>query len=154
MLAKNKKLWDEIIAVRRWFLLPAIGCYCMLVSIQQNWMTYHHDILIEHLIIQTVVYTNVWLWLMTIIGYGGAYLNFSNRILDYCNQAILPIYILHQTVTIILAKQLSMFDLVLGIEVVLLIVLTIVTCLGVFELVKRIHCLRFAFGLKIHSKSS
>jgi glucan biosynthesis protein C len=44
---------------------------------------------------------NAWSWLSTFLGFASRHLNFSNRILRYANEAVLPFYILHQTVTVV-----------------------------------------------------
>jgi surface polysaccharide O-acyltransferase-like enzyme len=38
---------------------------------------------------------NSWCWLCAIIGCGRTFLNFSNRFLEYANEAVLPFYIMH-----------------------------------------------------------
>ncbi|WP_299713488.1 acyltransferase family protein [uncultured Tenacibaculum sp.] len=57
---------------------------------------------------QTYIYIailnfNSWLWVFTSLGYGRKYLNKKSKILSYCNQAVYPFYILHQTVIVVLA---------------------------------------------------
>lgn len=44
-----------------------------------------------------------WHWVLAILGYGKRYLSFSNGVLRYANEGIYPVYILHQTVTVVLA---------------------------------------------------
>lgn len=43
---------------------------------------------------------NTWAWLMAFLGFGSRYLNFNNGFLKYANEAVLPFYILHQTVIV------------------------------------------------------
>lgn len=44
-----------------------------------------------------------WHWVLAILGYGKHHLSFSNRVLRYANEGIYPVYILHQTVIVVLA---------------------------------------------------
>jgi hypothetical protein len=46
--------------------------------------------------------TTSWSWLLTFIGFANHHLNFSNRFLKYANEAVLPFYILHQTVIVVI----------------------------------------------------
>ena len=45
---------------------------------------------------------NIWLWLLTFVGFAGKYLNFNNRLLQHANEAAYPFYIFHQTVIVVL----------------------------------------------------
>ena len=43
-----------------------------------------------------------WLIIVAIIGFSSRYLNHNNKFLGYANEAVLPFYILHQTIIIII----------------------------------------------------
>lgn len=45
---------------------------------------------------------NSWLWVLAFLGYGKKYLNAGSNTLKYCNSAVFPFYILHQTIIVIL----------------------------------------------------
>jgi hypothetical protein len=61
---------------------------------------------------------------------------------------VFPVYVLHQTFTILLARALAPAQLAPGIEATLLIVGTFVLCLSTYECVRRVRALRPLFGLK------
>jgi glucan biosynthesis protein C len=44
-----------------------------------------------------------WTWVFALIGYGKHYLNRKSSVLSYLNEAVFPLYILHQTVIVVLA---------------------------------------------------
>jgi len=44
---------------------------------------------------------NSWLWVLTLLGYAKRYCNKGSAQLTYCNNAVFPFYILHQTVIVI-----------------------------------------------------
>ncbi|MDC6388261.1 acyltransferase family protein [Maribacter sp. PR1] len=46
---------------------------------------------------------NIWSWILVLFGYSAKYLNRKSNSLTYANRAVYPFYILHQTITIILA---------------------------------------------------
>lgn len=46
---------------------------------------------------------NAWCWILAILGYGRQYLNRDHRWRVEINQAVYPVYVLHQTVTVVLA---------------------------------------------------
>ena len=44
----------------------------------------------------------VWCWIIAILGFGKKYLNSSKPFLKYTNEAVLPFYILHQFIILII----------------------------------------------------
>ena len=67
--------------------------------------------------------------------------------LRYLTQAVFPVYILHQTVIVVLAHNLQPLGLRPAAEGPLLVLTTFALCLGGFELVRRVGWLRPLFGL-------
>lgn len=90
-----------------------------------------------------------WSWLFTIFGFGLGRLNIRTPLLDYANEAVLPFYILHQTVMLTIgfyAVNWLIPDLVKWIVILLG---TFVICMALYEsLIRRINLLRFLFGMK------
>jgi glucan biosynthesis protein C len=93
-----------------------------------------------------------WIWLLVFIGYGRRYLSFENRLLRWARDASYPIYILHQTVIIVIAwfvirqpwQPWTKYGVVLG--------ATLLICVAMYEfLLRRFAPLRLAFGIKIHA---
>jgi len=41
-----------------------------------------------------------WFWIFALMGFAGVYMTFTNGFLKYANEAVLPFYILHQTVIV------------------------------------------------------
>ena len=50
-----------------------------------------------------IMATTAWCWVLAIVGYGKRYLDHRHAALEYLNPAVYPVYILHQTVIVILA---------------------------------------------------
>ena len=72
-----------------------------------------------------------------------------HNLLKYMNEAILPWYVLHQTITIILAWYLSRLGMNIGLEATLVVLGTMLGCALGYELVRRWAVGRFLFGLKL-----
>jgi glucans biosynthesis protein C len=90
-----------------------------------------------------------WTWLLVFVGYGRRYLGFENRLLRWARDASYPIYILHQTVIIVIAwyvirqpwQPWTKYGIVLG--------ATLLICVALYELLlRRFAPLRLAFGIK------
>jgi peptidoglycan/LPS O-acetylase OafA/YrhL len=107
-------------------------------------------------VLGTVPYClGAWCWLLAIVGFGMKRLNFNTPLLKYANQAVLPFYILHQTVIVTLgffAVQWAIPDL-LKFLIVLSGSFVIVMCLYEF-LVRRFNLMRFLFGMKLKQRGA
>ncbi len=90
-----------------------------------------------------------WSWIALIIGFARRHLNFGNRALRYCNQAVYPFFILHQTIIIVFGYYVIGWKLP-GVMAFLVISCgTFIICALLYELViKQAALLRFLFGMK------
>ncbi len=102
-------------------------------------------------LIQTL---NGWSWLLTVMAWAAAWLNRPSRALTYMNTAILPWYVVHQTLTIILAWYLAPLGLQTGLEAFLVLAGTVAGCAISYELIRRTTVTRFLFGLKLERRTS
>ncbi|MFC1913517.1 acyltransferase [Chloroflexota bacterium] len=94
-----------------------------------------------------------WCFLLAILGIGSRYLNLNNRFLGYANEAVLPFYILHQTVIIIIGF--FVIQLSIGVAPKYFIVATssFVVIMAIYELlIRRINPIRFLFGMRWKNK--
>ena len=101
-----------------------------------------------------LMFANVftWLWIMVFLGYGRQYLSFGNRLLGWARDASYPIYILHQTVIIVIAYFVIRQPWAPWTKYWVVAGSTLVTCVLLYEfLVRRVGVLRFAFGMKRHA---
>jgi peptidoglycan/LPS O-acetylase OafA/YrhL len=91
------------------------------------------------------------MWSMTIAALYAAMslLNFSNKVLQYANEAILPFYILHEPIIIIIAFFVLAWDIPTGIKFVFVTTTSLLITLAVYELlIRRIKPVRWLFGMK------
>ena len=94
--------------------------------------------------------TIAWCWLLTFIGFAAHHLNFSNSFLKYANQAVLPFYILHQTVIVVLGYLIKDWQWVVFLKYLFLVGTSFVIIMLLYEFgVKRVKVLRFLFGMKV-----
>lgn len=90
-----------------------------------------------------------WMWILAALGYAKHYLNKPSPILSYMNQAIYPIYILHQTVIIILGFYIIRVEESILSKYLLISSLSVVFTLAIYEyLVRPFRITRFLFGVK------
>jgi len=92
---------------------------------------------------------NSWFWLVAILGFGSKYLTFSNHLLRYANKAVLPFYILHQTVIVIIGFLIASWDASVMVKYLVLSTSSFVVIVALYELVvKRFKVWRFLLGMK------
>jgi peptidoglycan/LPS O-acetylase OafA/YrhL len=91
-----------------------------------------------------------WFLLLAILGFGMHLLTKTTPLLQYANDAVLPFYILHQTVLFTVGYvvvQLPIPDLL---KWVVIAAVSFGVCVGLYELlIRRINALRFLFGMKL-----
>jgi hypothetical protein len=92
---------------------------------------------------------NSWFWLAAILGFGSRHLNFGNKFLAYAREAVLPFYILHQTVIVVIGFYIADWETSVTVKYLTLCALAFMTTLAAYDLlVRRIKVLRFLFGMK------
>ena len=80
---------------------------------------------------------------------GQRYLNFTNRVLQYANEAAYPFYILHQTVIIIIGYFVVRWNVNLWLKYGVIAIGALVMTLLLYEVcVRRTKVTRFLFGMK------
>lgn len=98
---------------------------------------------------------NVWMGLIVIHGYGHKYLNKNHRLLPFLNEAAFPVYIIHQTVLVVIGYYVIRLDLTVPLKYVLIMISTLTVSLLIFEFViKRTPLTRFLFGVKVKKGNS
>jgi surface polysaccharide O-acyltransferase-like enzyme len=105
--------------------------------------------------VETFLTLRSWCFIAAALGFGSRYLNFTNRFLKYANEAVLPFYILHQT--IILAIGFFVIQWRMGIAPKYFIITTIsfVAIMALYELlIRRINIIRFLFGMRLKKKGA
>ncbi len=107
------------------------------------------------IIIGMIVYSLVRvLGVLTVLALAYKYLNKKSPSLSYFNDAVYPFYIVHQTIIIVLAYNLSPSALGPVIEPLSVIILTIILCFICFEVIRRIDILKPLFGVRVKKNYS
>jgi peptidoglycan/LPS O-acetylase OafA/YrhL len=92
---------------------------------------------------------NAWCWLLAILGFGMKHLRFSNPYVKHANEAVLPFYILHQTVIFSLGYFVVQWAIPDGLKFAFILIGSFLVSMGLYEsLVRRNNLLRILFGMK------
>jgi glucans biosynthesis protein C len=126
-------------------LIPAIiiGLGIYMVS---NVITLNDNL--EQIILLICYGLDCWLWLLVILGTGSLWLNFTNKLLRYCNDAVLPVYILHQTLIVVIGYYVISWNISIAAKYFIVVLLTLAGSLALYTVVKRFSITRFLFGMK------
>jgi hypothetical protein len=170
LLAQHQRWWQAVIDYRRWFLLLALCCYSFAIADRHQLFPalssqFEHSVWVQ-LGYRLNSVLNHWGWLLTVLGYAGFWLNRpalsfatagaitkdkgfdpDGNIRRYCTIAILPWYMLHQTLIVVFASWLKPLTIPAAIEAPLLICLTFAGCYAGFEIIRRVALLRWLCGI-------
>lgn len=90
-----------------------------------------------------------WCWLIAILGFGSRVLNRNNRFLGYANEAVLPFYVLHQTVILIIGFYVVQWNMGIPAKYAIISATSFATIMAIYVLlIRRINPLRFVFGMR------
>jgi len=123
------------------FLLTGVSCELM--------RQFSYSFISNGTVILVLSNLNRWAWLLCILGYGHRYLKMSNNTLKYLSSAAYPFYIFHMLVTTLVGFYVIKLPFGAGIKYSIIVVSTILLTFLVYEIIKRIPIIRFAFGIRI-----
>ncbi len=90
-----------------------------------------------------------WCWMLAFIGFSLKSLNRNNSFLNYANEALLPFYIMHQTVLLCFGYFILQWQIPDAVKWLLIAVGSFVLIMLLYEFaVRRFNILRFLFGMK------
>jgi glucan biosynthesis protein C len=96
-----------------------------------------------------LVATCGWCWTAFVLSIGMRFLNFSNRLLQYSQEAIVPFYLVHQPVIVAISYYVVQWNVGLLPKILVVVLGSFVVSVGLYELmIKRVGILRPMFGMK------
>jgi glucan biosynthesis protein C len=102
-----------------------------------------------YFIVKTCKPTASLLIILSIMGFARKYFNFKSDRIMYANQAIYPVYILHNTVLLSIGYFIIQLNFPIFIKYLLIVLFTFAICIFIYDfLVKKYNLTRVLFGLK------
>jgi glucan biosynthesis protein C len=96
-----------------------------------------------------------WCWTAFTLFIGMRFLNFSNRLLRYGQEAIVPFFVVHQPVIIVIAYFVVQLNAALVPKLLIVVIGSFLVSLALYQLViRRVGVLRVTFGMKQGSKDT
>ena len=101
---------------------------------------------------QVVFSAQIWLAIVAVLGFARRHLNRDSAARRYLTTAVFPVYILHQTVIVVVAHALQPVQLDPLLEGFVLVLVTAAVCFLGYEAIRRLTFLRPLFGLAVSDK--
>lgn len=137
-------IWQQMVHWRRAGLLLALTAWLMLVT--APWLLRESHWPVRY--IGPLAYSmQQWCAIVAALGFAQVHLTREGPARRYLTEAVFPVYIIHQTLILVLAHSLAPLALNPVLEGSLLVALTVVLSFVGFELVRRVRWLRPLFGL-------
>jgi hypothetical protein len=152
LLVLQKHWWAVLPRGRYGLLATALVGYALVVLDNHDMFDGLDDSAVGlQLLYSGVSVLNHWAWLGAALAFAAVYLQQpafdpTGKIRRYASAAILPWYVLHQTLTVVFAVALQPLQLHDGVEAVLLISLTVLGCGVGYEIIRRVPLLNWLAG--------
>jgi glucans biosynthesis protein C len=145
VIASHERLQQQILRMR-WISLAGavlvLAIHLTLMSRPSTWALWDE-------INSPLASIIVWFALQAFLGFGMKHLNFSTPFLGYANEAVLPFYILHQTILLVVGYFVVQWAIPAAQMWLIIAPLSFATIMLLYEyLVRRYNVLRFLFGMK------
>jgi hypothetical protein len=114
-------------------------------SIARTYLTSHSYTMFFHFLCGF----NIWFWMITILAYVRESFSHESNILKYLNKAVLPFFIMHQTIIIILGYYVIAMDISIFEKFWLILLGSIMITFIIYEgFIRRLPFLNIFFGIK------
>lgn len=129
-------LWPRLVALRHVALVVALLAWGLIVATQPGapWRALPWSLM-------------QWCGIVAALGYARRHLQRDSALRARLSEAVFPVYVLHQTVTVLGVVLLARWPLPAGVEALALVALTLGVSVAGYELVRRVGVLRPWFGL-------
>lgn len=146
VLARGDGFWDAVLRLRWPALLLWLAGWAALAGYMLGYAGSEPPRALP-LAMRVVWGADQWCAIVAVLGFARRLAPGDGPLLRYLVPAVFPVYILHQTVIVVLAYRLRPLDLPPLREGPLLVLATFVLCLAAYEVIRRVPLLRPLFGL-------
>jgi len=146
---------NNILNKLNWYVVPGLiistAALFPLISTIVDWKSNY--ITAGYALSQFIESLLSWCLMLCIINLARQFLNFRNRFLSYASEAVLPFYILHQTVIVTIGFYIVQGDWAPSLKYLIIAIISLGLIMLIYELlIKRIKVLRFLFGMRTSNK--
>jgi glucan biosynthesis protein C len=149
LLYSHEAFAEAIERQRKLFLGLAVGCVLILKVLDWTRLRPAWGTNPGNMALLAFSAFNTWCWVLAILGHGRRYLNFTSGALRYLTEAALPVYILHQTIILMIGFHVIQWEASIMAKYFIVLLTSFVATLVVYDLVvRRFRVTRFLCGMK------
>jgi peptidoglycan/LPS O-acetylase OafA/YrhL len=153
LIFSNAKIRENISRYTFTALIIAIAMYALIYMLRFDIINLDIPDELGYFIVWIILALRTWFFIMAILGFGSKFLNFNNRFVGYANEAVLPFYILHQTVILIIGFFVLQLSIGIAPSYAIITICSFIVIMVIYEfLVRRINVFRFLFGMRLKKK--
>jgi len=133
-------------------LVSGIAAFCLigLVLAVFDYDPWDKNFSAIFLLATVLVSINSWCWIAYILGMGFKHFDKNNKALVYGSQAVLPFYILHQTIILFVGWYIIPLDMFFILKYLIISTVSFILIMLIYEVcIKRINMIRFLFGMRL-----
>jgi surface polysaccharide O-acyltransferase-like enzyme len=146
-LASNKQFKESIETHGLIALIVGIISTILLLVV-----TLFFDLYLQDFLFWIFGLTYVWSWLIVILGLGSKHLNFNHKSRKFLNDIVMPFYVVHQTIIIVIGFFIVQLDFTIAIKYFVIMFSSFIIIIGLVYIIRRINILRFLFGMSLKKK--
>jgi surface polysaccharide O-acyltransferase-like enzyme len=140
--ALNKLLWFAVPAA----ILASASFFPLLEVLASPTLAYGTG---WHALAQSIQALNTWCLIIILLNVGIRRLNFRNSFLTYAAEAVLPFYILHQTVIIVIGYFICQWNVGSALKYLIILACSFAAIMLIYEFfIRRWNIMRFLFGMR------
>ena len=159
-LTTQTATWDSLVRNRRLSLAIAVICIVWINyfrwnslepwKLHENWRDLPQSYF--YLFLRSI---NTWFWIFALLGYGKRYLSKPSRVLNYANEGILPFYVLHQTIIVIIGYYVIHTTDTILLKYLFTSMVSLFLTVAIYHLfIRPFNLMRFLFGMKPKPKET
>jgi peptidoglycan/LPS O-acetylase OafA/YrhL len=152
LIPADRRFTESLEKNTRFSLVSGIAAFCLIgiVLVVFGYDPWDKSFSAIFLLVSILVSINTWCWIAYILGMGMKHFNKNNKVLVYGSQAVLPFYILHQTIILFVGWYIIPLDMFFLFKYLIISTVSFVLIMLIYEvLIKRINLIRFLFGMRL-----
>ncbi|MBR2649259.1 MAG: acyltransferase family protein [Sediminibacterium sp.] len=155
LLGGSEKFWNTCERYKYHYLITSV--LCIIILFYNFWWSFNlpkqNDLMLY--LYGTLNSIHIWLLILAALGFAKKYLNFSNRFLQFTNQAVYPFYILHQTIIVTLGFYIVQLPIPIFLKLLILLAVTFIAVFAIYRfIIKPFIITRILYGLKPREKNN
>jgi glucan biosynthesis protein C len=149
LLAPQRTFWQEL-EIMRWTNLGlALLSWALLIiyfNLPDSFVA-DDQVNLWRNIMRIVYACCEWTAIVAACGFAHRHLQFDSARRRYLTQAVFPLYLLHQTIIVVVAHAIKPANIAAPVEAMVLVVITFTVSMGIFAIVRRVPFLQPLFGV-------